>query len=178
MLDGGARGLVLSGKTALADELDVCLSPLGDQPDRVVAVPVPRRVAAGSSGLVEVQNANAWAIGGVSILHRHAVSRARILQRISLSLCVRRRSLSVFGKFGNHRSCRGRHLLAVAAMAGGRSACRLCRVPSAADMPSNVDLAAKPDVLRHRDALSNDNRAKSRLLDGLRQPRRCAGRSR
>ncbi len=55
---------------------------------------------------------------------------------------------------------------------------RLCAVLGVVGDFGEPDLAAKPDVRRRRDALSDDDRQESRLLDGTQQPRPPSSRAR
>src|SRR5437667_311871 len=106
-------------------------------------------------------------IGGSTRLHFPVVADAGFPQSIFLHLFVCIRSLAIPGLPGNHHALRQRDRPArwtietSARLAGAwsRPAACQCTVPP--------DLAAKPNVYRHRNALSDDYCPESRLLDGV-----------
>ena len=148
------------GKLVWPRGLDFHLSALAGQPGRVVAVPVPRGGVVAVGGGVGAAAAMAGAAGGAALLRRHVVSGAGLLSTSILFL---------FSYVADHfqylassgSDCVGLGgaallLERVGTLAAGRAGNRAC-LPLLAVL-AVVDLAAKPDVHRHRDALSDDDR--------------------
>src|SRR5882724_8273377 len=95
-------------------------------------------------------------IGGSAHLYFHVVAYARFSQSISLHLFLCIRSLAILSLPGNHHPLRqwdrpaGRTIEILASLAGAWNH------PAAARSTVSAHLAAKPDVYRHRNAVSDD----------------------
>ena len=109
------------GKLIWPSGINFHLSALVYRSGRVVAMAFPGGGPRDAGRACARQLAVACAAGRVAVFRRHAVSRARLSERVSVHLFVRRRSLSVSGQLGDDRAvCVGCH-------AGGGAAAERAR---------------------------------------------------
>ena len=100
----GARHLVLSRERRLPGGSELHLPAVEPGRGCLVAVPVPPRMRGCGGGAMGSRSAPPGPAGCVSVLRRNPVSRARLLQRLSLRLFLRGRPLPISRSAGHHRS--------------------------------------------------------------------------
>ena len=113
-------------------------------------------------------------LAAVLVFRRDALPGAGFLQPVHLPLFVRGRPLPVPGEPGDHYVVLGRRGVAAEARGGLGEGDRTDGLRGAAGRAGRPELAAKPDVRRRRDAVSDDDRQEPRLLDGPQQSRRSS----
>src|SRR5262245_55882423 len=96
------------------------------------------------------------AVGGCAHLYFAVVAVVRFSQHLFFRLFIHSRSLAILGMPGNHHALREWHYFV------GRTKGKLAGLAGACDYPGarrstlRPDLAAKPDVHRHRNIVSDD----------------------
>ncbi len=177
--DGGPRDLVLSGQALLACGIDFHLPALACQPGGLVAISCSRRRRCCSwRRIVGAAAAMARAAGG-------AVFFVGTLFPVLGFLNVFPFTYSFVADHFQYLASLGVITLVSAGVAlllgrwrlWGRPAGYAVCLHVAGDLGVS-DLAAEPDVRRHRNTLPDDHRQKSRLLDGPQQPWPAPGRPR
>ena len=158
--DRRAGDLVLPGQALLAGGLDLPLPALADQPGGVVAIPVPGGGAA-VAGVVGVRRRSRAPLAAAAFFRRHAVSRAWFFQCLSVPLFLRGRPFPILGEPGDHYVSSRRAWPLLLERCGTLEADRADGLAWRCWPSGRLDVAAKPDVHRHRDAVSHDDRRQS-----------------
>ena len=161
--------MVLSLQAYLAPQPDFHLPALANQRRSLVAIPISGGANSVAPRPVEIETAPARSAGSDSCFSRNAFPSVGFHKRLSVHLLVCRRSLPVsrlhWPAYVTWRRNydRGRFLHSEAGYFSTWSIC-----PSLAHS-WDTDLASKPAVHRHRDALADNDRSRSQLLDGAQQ---------
>src|SRR4029079_419800 len=105
-------------------------------------------------------------VGGSAHLHFAVVAFAGFSQHLFLRLFVRSRSLAISGLPGDHHAMRQWHRIAGPTIETMAIVAGACNHAAAGRRTIRSHLAAKPDVHRHRNFVSDHYRTESGLLDG------------